>query len=180
LLQGSPHRPDHENRGSDAGSVYDVDAPRGQPHPARVRVTGDFSLRHGSCTARVRECNAYGLARRAHGDRNRRVVGNKDADPNSIRSAHVDSHTEPNPDIHPHAHVDALSDRDVHGESDTDFNPNPDLDGDGNGHRAASPHPDADGHGHADTDGHAAADSDAHRHCGADPYAEADRYAEAN
>jgi hypothetical protein len=161
LLQGSPHRPGHENRGSDAGSVPDVDAPCGKPHPAGVRVTGDFAFRDGNPAARVRERNAHGVAPVVADED---TVFERDAYLHSIRPARVDSHTESNPDVHRHRHADTHPNCDVHGDSDTDFHSDPDRDGVANGHRAASSHPDADGHGYAA----------AHEHVVADGYADAD------
>ncbi len=178
LLQGSPHHADHDNPGSNAGSIQDVDAPHGQPHPTRVRVADDFPHRHGNLAARIRERNAFAFAfaRNAHGDGNLRVFPNADTvcqcdhDGNSIRSAHVYSHTdtESNADVHRHSHVDAPANRDSHREPDTDFHSDPDRDGNANGHRAATFNRDADGHGYGDANGHAVADDDSHRYPGAD------------
>jgi len=172
LLQGPRHRPDHENRGSDASSVLDVDAPRSEPNGARVRITDDLALHHGDLAARVRDGDAHAYARDPHGWGNLRVFGNEDAvcerdeHAHSVRSADVHSLAESYSDVYGHSDAAALPNRDghLHGESDPDFHSDPHRDGDADCHRTASFHPNADHHEYRDADGytHANGYGDAH------------------
>jgi hypothetical protein len=180
LLQGSRHRPDHENRGSDASSVLDVDAAGGEPNGARVRITDDLALHHGDLSARVRDSDAHTHARDPHGWGNLRVFGHEDAvcerdeHAHSVRSADVHALAESHSDVYSHSDVDALSNRDghLHGESDPDFHSDPDRHGDADCHRTASFHPNADHHEYRDADGYTPAHGyrDAHGYTPAHGY----------